>query len=225
LQQDVLRYNLVLFVTHQNLLEKNEFLRMNDDSLGSISLLFLQLRTGDRDSARLLWQRYFPRLMGLAQSVLTGRKLPLGAEDAVQEAFAKFFQRVESGKYEESLRRDDLWRILGMLTVQKARKQSKREGALKRGSGRVRNESELAIGASGGFRLDMLFLHVNTADCDIIFQEMLDQLADDLQEIAILRLMGYTNGQIKEFLNCSLRSVERRVQLIRSIWQDYSKSD
>ncbi len=183
-------------------------------------MLLVKLRAGDRDSASELWNRYFPRLKRLADSVLSVRQLPLDAEDAVQVAFWKFLTRMESGKYNEPMRRDDLWRILSKFTAQLARKQSLRENAKKRGGGQVRNESELTGGSSRGFRLDQILSNVPTADCDIIFQELLDRLEIELREIALMRLAGYSNLQIKELIGCSLRSVERRIQLIRTIWKE-----
>ncbi len=196
---------------------------MDEESLGSISLLYVRMRNGDPASARDLWDRYFPRLTNLANAVLSVRQLPLGAEDAVQEAFWKFLVRVEEGKYDDDLRRDDLWRILSKFTVQRARKQILKEKTQKRGGGRVRTESELASSSSRGFRLDAVFSDVPTADCDMIFQELLEQLGSELREIAVMRLAGYSNLQIRDFLGCSLRSVERRIQLIRSIWKEQAE--
>jgi RNA polymerase sigma factor (sigma-70 family) len=193
----------------------------SDESIGSVTLLYLQLRQGNRDSARELWERYFPRMMRLAQSVLKARQLPLDAEDAVQEAFVKFVSRVETGRYTDELHRDDLWRILSLFTIQRARKQVIHENAQKRGGGRVRNETEMSQSSSGGFRLDATLSTVAAADCDVMFDELMQQLDNELREIAMLRLAGYSNEQIKELVGGSLRSVERRAQLIRSIWRDY----
>lgn len=189
---------------------------MPEESLGSISLFFQQLQHGDRDAARPMWQRFFPRLSGLANRILSGRRLPQSAEDAVQDAFFQFFQQIERGAYPTGLRRDDLWVLLSTLTAQAARKFAVREGALKRGGGRVRRESEFGLEEKLG--LDSFLGQMATADWDLICEELLEQLDGDLREIALLRLAGYSNPQIKTLLDCSLRSVERRLQLIRTIW-------
>lgn len=194
---------------------------MQDDSIGSISQLLRMFMSGDRESVQHLWNRFFPRMMNLANMVLKERQLPAGAEDAVQEAFLKFIMQVENGHYRQQLRRDDLWRILTLFTVQTARKQMIREQAAKRGGGRVKKESELIQTTSRGFRLDGVIAKLPAADCDLLFEELLGLLDDDLKEIALLRLGGYTLQQIQTQLGCSLRSAERRIQLIRAIWREW----
>lgn len=193
---------------------------MPDESLGSISLFFQQLQEGDRGAARGVWLRFFPRLSGLARKVLNGRRLPQTSEDAVQDAFFQFFLRVERGEYRRGMRRDDLWRMLSVMTVQAARKLAIREGAQKRGAGKVFNEADIVGSQAAVGSLDEIFGTVSTAECDMICEELLQKLDDDLREIAILRLAGYTNPQIKSMLNCSLRSIERRLQLIRAHWSE-----
>lgn len=51
-------------------------------------------------------------------------------------------------------------------------------------------------------------------------RERLEYLDDDvLQEIVIRKLEGYTNREIARELDLSLRTVERKLQLIRQKWQ------
>ena len=194
---------------------------MNEDSLGSVSLLFQSLQKGDSKSATEIFARYFPRLLKLAQRVLVARSLPVEAEDTIQDTFLQFFNSVQLGSYDQSLRRDDLWRILSVITVQKARKQLGREATAKRGGGRVKPESQIVSSDSGAFRLDSQLGSLSTAEYDLIVTEMLEQLGDELREVAILRLAGYTNSEIKVLLDSSLRSIERRVQIVRATWKEY----
>ncbi|MEQ1830633.1 MAG: ECF-type sigma factor [Pirellula sp.] len=194
---------------------------MNDDSLGSITLYFRSLQKGDSQSATAIFVRYFPRLLNLAQRVLIARSLPVEAEDAVQDAFLQFFNSVQLGSYDQPLRRDDLWRILSMITIQKARKQLVRETTAKRGGGRVKLESQIGSSGSGAFRLDSQLGSLSTAEWDVIVAEMFEKLGDELREVAILRLAGYSNPEIKVLLNSSLRSIERRVQIVRATWKEY----
>ncbi len=155
----------------------------------------------------------------MARRVLEGRRLPQSDEDAVQNAFMAFFRRVERGEYRNGLRRDDLWRLLSMMTVQAARKLMIREGAEKRGGGNVKTESDIADLDFQATNLDALFGSVSTAECDMICEDLMGRLDDDQREIVILRLAGYTNLEIKSLLECSLRSIERRLQLVRAIWE------
>lgn len=52
------------------------------------------------------------------------------------------------------------------------------------------------------------------------FQLLLGRLADDrLREIALLKLEGHTHEEISARLECSVRSVNRRLTLIRRTWE------
>ena len=42
--------------------------------------------------------------------------------------------------------------------------------------------------------------------------------SEDLKRLAVLKVDGYTNEELAEILNCTRRSVQRRLQLIREIW-------
>ncbi len=78
------------------------------------------------------------------------------------------------------------------------------------------NDGETARG------LDEVFGSISTAECDLICTELIEQLDEDLRVVALLRLGGYQNTDIQELLQCSLRSVERRLHLIRAIWTEYN---
>src|SRR5262245_57745560 len=109
-----------------------------DEASGSVTGLFERLREGDAAAARGLWEHFLPRLLGLARKTLAGRPQQVAdADDAVQSAFASFYQRVERRQFPGHLDRDDLWNLLGLITVRKVRKQARREKAQKRGGGRI----------------------------------------------------------------------------------------
>ena len=51
-------------------------------------------------------------------------------------------------------------------------------------------------------------------------QRLLRLLGDgELRAVALLRMEGYTVGEIAARLKCRPRSVRRKLQLIRSIWE------
>lgn len=53
------------------------------------------------------------------------------------------------------------------------------------------------------------------------FQRLLDTLGDDeLREIALYKLEGYTNHKISAKVERSLPTIERRFRLIRHKWQE-----
>ena len=48
---------------------------------------------------------------------------------------------------------------------------------------------------------------------------LLDLLPDDqMRQIALLKMEGHGNGEVAEMLDLSLRTVERRLGLIRRLW-------
>ncbi len=54
-----------------------------------------------------------------------------------------------------------------------------------------------------------------------LYSELLGALSDDtLRRVATWKLEGYSNEEIAEKLGCSLRSVERKLALIRQQWID-----
>ena len=56
-------------------------------------------------------------------------------------------------------------------------------------------------------------------------ERRLQALADpELREIALWRLEGYSNGEIAGRLDCTERSVERKLARIRSLWTSYDDS-
>ena len=53
------------------------------------------------------------------------------------------------------------------------------------------------------------------------YEQLLEQLEDDsLREIAVMRLENYSVAEIGQQLGCSLRTVKRRLAIIRERWED-----
>jgi DNA-directed RNA polymerase specialized sigma24 family protein len=51
------------------------------------------------------------------------------------------------------------------------------------------------------------------------YQRLLERLADpDLQALAVAKMEGYTNEEMAERFDCSVRTIERRLRLIRRKW-------
>lgn len=189
-----------------------------ESGAGSITSLYQKLKAGHSDSARELWNRFFPRLLQVARRTLAGRELPVGAEDAVQVAFFQFFQRIEAGQVYGDPHRYELWKLLSIMTAQIASKQVRHEQAQKRGQGRTISESDLVDDATDTVKLDELLSTDAPPECEAICVDLLNLLPADLREVAVLRLAGYTHAEIKQITGFPIRSIERRVQIIRSSW-------
>lgn len=177
------------------------------------------VRVGDDDAAAELWRRCFPKLLAIARRSL--RCLPHrqeDAEDAAQSAMISFWKKLRRDDSSE-LDRNSMWKLLVTIATRKTRGQLRREGAQKRGAGAVLNESELMTEFSGRRTLDDVLGAVSVGDFDLACEEWLATLDDDLRPVAVLRVLGHSNQEIAVCLKCTERTVERKLRLIRDIWE------
>ncbi len=187
-------------------------------SIGSVSHWIVQLKAGDRDVAQQLWEHYFRRLVGLARSKLVGQPRASDEEDVALSAFASFCQGVEAGRFPKLDDRDDLWRLLMVITARKALRTLRDEGRLKRGGGVVvlRDIEDGVLEQVIGQEPSPEF----AAQAAEEFRRLLAALPDEpLRIIAVWRMEGHTNEEIAGKLACAPRTVERKLQVIRDLWQ------
>jgi DNA-directed RNA polymerase specialized sigma24 family protein len=193
----------------------------------SVSRWLAQLQAGDRVAAQKLWELYFQRLVGLARKKLQG--LPRRAadeEDIALSAFASFCRGAEQGRFPQLHDRDNLWRLLVTITVRKANQLAAREGCQKRGGQAVLDEAalrHLPKDQSGELGLEQLidseptpeFAAQLAEECQLLLARLENP---ELQSVAQWKMEGYTNDEIAGKLGCALRSVERKLKVIRSLW-------
>lgn len=188
------------------------------------------LKRGDEEAAQQLFEVYFRRLVGLARKKL--QALPPRVADAsgvVQSALNSFFQGVRRNAFPRLNDREDLWRLLVVITARKASHRVRDELCEKRGAGRVRGESVLNATYADDFNglAHIIDDDKQTPEMAAILNEelsrRLEQLDDDmLKEIAVLKLQDHTNAEIAERFGVVPRTVERKLQVIRTIWENES---
>lgn len=192
-----------------------------------------QLKAGDLEAATPLWTAYFCRLMGLARQKLSGNPQRVAdAEDVALSAFHSFCKGVLDDRFQKLNDRNDLWQVLAMITTRKALRQIERERALKRGGGAVRGES-VFLKADGSFitsGMSQVVAEGPAPDFQVAAEEQFDRLLDYLdqpllREIALLRLEGHSNEEIAEQIGRNVRTVERKLNLIRSLWSQETGDD
>lgn len=182
-------------------------------SHGSISGCIDQLKQGDPEAAHTLWQRYFRRLVGLARKKLgDGPRQIADEEDLALSALDSVFRRTMGGEFSRLVDRDDLWRLLGVITSRKASNLARHEGAQKRRRGAEGPDPDQVVGPGPTPEQAAQFAE----EC----QRRLDRLGDAvLRDVALWKLEDCTNDEIAERLCCDRRTVERKLRLIRAIWE------
>jgi DNA-directed RNA polymerase specialized sigma24 family protein len=195
---------------------------------GSVSRWLDPLRESDPRAAQEIWERYFDRLVRLARQKLGASRRKGGdadEEDAALSAFASFCAGAAAGKFPMLADREDLWRLLVVITARKAGAQAQRRRAKKRGG------DWHAIGAPSHGDDDLRDELAEIAGTDPSpefaaqvaeeYDRLLDRLGDDeLRRVAVMRLEGFSNDEIAARLGCALRTVARRLELIRREWMD-----
>jgi RNA polymerase sigma factor (sigma-70 family) len=186
---------------------------------GSITRCLVALKGGDRDAAEALWARYSRRLAGLARKRLgAATRRMADEEDVALSAFDSVCRRAEKGLFPRLDGRDDLWRLLVVVTLRKAMALAKREQTPRRGGGQVRVGSELSQELlSQALARDPT--PAVAAEAAEQCQHLLELLNDDaLRLVALRRLEGHTNAEIARELGCVEPTVERKLQRIRKLW-------
>ncbi len=190
---------------------------------GSVTRWLGQLKAGDPQAAQQLWERYFQRLVGLARKKLHGAKRQVAdEEDVALSAFDTFCRGAEQGRFPRLEDRDNLWNILVLLTARKAWHLVRDEGRHKRGGKVVPLADTPSPDEESG--LDQFAGQDPTpefaAQVAEEYQLLLAQLSDpELEAVAVWKMEGYTNEEIAAKLDCTLRTVERKLRIIRGLWQ------
>jgi DNA-directed RNA polymerase specialized sigma24 family protein len=193
---------------------------------GSVTEWVARLKAGDQAAAQGLWERYFHRLVLLArQRLRAAPRRVADEEDVALSAFDSFCRGAACGRFPLLTDRNSLWPLLVVITARKARDLRKRETRQKRHPGPV---------VSAGSRPEDSHTAAPTLD-ELIGREpspafaaevadecrrLLDLLGDErLRRIAQLKMEGYTDEEVARQMGCVSRTVRRRLQLIRKIWQ------
>jgi DNA-directed RNA polymerase specialized sigma24 family protein len=197
---------------------------------GSVTRLIQLLRSGDaaeRDlAARLIWRRYFHDLLELARNNLDRRiRRREDEEDVLLSMYKSFCLRQQRGEFDLA-GRDALWKLLVTITLRKAWNAAKKHGRDRRD---VAREQTIAGGddaESAHWALEQMEVAgpspAEAAVLNEALERRLEALADpELRHIALLRLEGYTSREIANQFDCTERSIERRLERIRSKWVSY----
>lgn len=180
---------------------------------GSVSHWLEGLRDGESRAAQHLWDRYFARLVPIAQARLARLNRDQSGEDIALSAIKSVMIGIQADRYPQLEDRDGLWPLLVTITARKAISEKRRQLTDKRTPNRE-------------CRFEDVQEYVGTEPTPEFATEVADQLerlaeglADpDLKRIVELKLGGHTNEEIASDLGCTTRTVTRKVSRIREEW-------
>jgi DNA-directed RNA polymerase specialized sigma24 family protein len=162
-----------------------------------------------------LWEKYFSRMVHIAFNKF-GRhpcRSP-DAEDVAISAFAHFCNDVAAGAFPWVKDRESLWPVLVTITARRAARLSRDELRLKRSARRRDDRTVHSLG---------LVSRSLPPDEAMLLEEQVEILLNDLEspllrKVAKLKMEGLTTAEVAVEANIAVRSVERKLNLIRKIW-------
>ena len=199
-------------------------------SPGSVTRWIADLKNGDCSAAQPLWERYHSRLIGLArQRLIRSAHLPGDEEDVVQIAFHRFFRGIVSGRFPRLDDRNDLWRLLVLITSRSAIDKARRNRLPVASAPTLPPDSRSIILAENETLIEEIACIEPTPDLAAEMIEQYERLLHRLDEptlrrIAVWKLEGFTNGEIAKKLSCSRRTVIRKLEIVRLIWSNESET-
>jgi RNA polymerase sigma factor (sigma-70 family) len=173
------------------------------------------------EAARQLWLRFSGRLAAEVRQRLDARIIRrAGMDDVLQSLFAGFFAAAP-GPDGPPRNRAELWRLLVHFTMCKVANTANYHRAQCRDLRREEFLGDVKAGADGSRTSDPEdFRGLDPADeasARMEFARLLDLLPDDLREVFVMRLDGYTNAQIAAQIGRVERTVELRLRTIRAL--------
>jgi DNA-directed RNA polymerase specialized sigma24 family protein len=162
------------------------------------------------DASRIqeeLVDRYMHRLAALARKKLGAMRTYEDEEDVALSVMKSFLMRAADGQFTQACDRNSLWSLLVAITLKKTASVQRRHLTKKRD---VRRNASLEEMLQAGPTDD--FLHSTIDEGNDLIRALGD---DSLRQVALLRMEGYSNEEIAGRIDRSVKTVERRLQLIR----------
>jgi DNA-directed RNA polymerase specialized sigma24 family protein len=193
-------------------------------SIGSLTLCIQNLRSPDgraRDhAAQVIWERFASRLQDLARRHLDHRiRRREDEQDILQSMYASFCMGQREGKPSPASR-EELWRLLVRITLCKVVNTVHRNYAGCRDVRRERGGHDGTPVFPGGM-LDQIDRASTDPGEKLImveeFDRLLRNLPEELRQIVVWKVDGFTNAKIAKMMGRTVRCVELKMQLIRAL--------
>lgn len=201
-----------------------------------ITELMDRVASGDPEAAQTIVEIYFEKLAARANAELGPRhRQASDGEDIALSALNVFLDGMAKGAFPRLTNRHDLRRLLVTITLRKAQEQLRHEYRQKRGQGRVRTESAFVptgaasevpgiAGVASGIGAE----REPSPEEVFAFQEERERLLAEfpegkLRQTVLLLMEGFDKHEIAEKMECSVRSVERRISDIGDLLAQHTK--
>jgi DNA-directed RNA polymerase specialized sigma24 family protein len=195
-------------------------------SLSPVMIWVSQLKDGNPAAAQQLWDTYFLRMVKVARCKLHGAPGRMAdEEDVALSAFKSFCRGALDGRFPQLQEHEDPWPLLLALTTHKAIDLLRYERRAKRGGPGQQHASPVGPEEAPVVNTGLSQLVGKEPDPQAAFQvaeecqDILDRLSDTiLRAIALWKMEGFTTQEIAAKLACTPRTIERKLQLIRRLW-------
>lgn len=176
------------------------------------------VKEGDSVAAGELWRHYFDRLVRAVRVRLGGQNRAVSdEEDIVLSVFNSFYDAAQQGRFPDLADRDSLWQVLLRMSLRKVIDKRRHDQRQRRGGEQVLH----SINTDDDNRVfHEIIGNEPTPEMVLMMHEAVEQLfshlgVGQLQELAGAKLEGYTNAELAKKFDCSERTIERRLHLIR----------
>jgi len=195
-------------------------------SVGSLTLCIHLLRSPDscqrNEAARIIWERFSSPLQSLVRRHLDSRiRRREDEEDILQSMYACLCAGQLEGKTAPASR-EELWKLMARITMCKVVNTAHRHRAARRDVRRERGDPP-DTGREGSLFPRWMLEHIARAapspEEKLIVLDELDRLlqglTEELRQIVLWKLDGFTNAEISCMIGRTPRCVELKMQLIR----------
>ena len=175
-----------------------------------------QVKCGDSVATNRIWHHYFDRLVRSVRHQLQGQNRAVSdEEDIVLSVFDSFYAAAQKGRFPDLLDRDDLWRLLLRMSARKLVDKRRHDRRQRRGG-------DVQIHSLGGDAETVIEVIGDEPSPEMVFmvKESVERFfshlrVGHLRELAVAKLEGYSNRELAQRFECSERTIERRLHLIR----------
>ncbi len=198
-----------------------------DSSSGSVTRWIRELKSGNKEALSKLWERYFPKAKQRARHHFgADSRTVRDEEDIALSVMGALFNDASLADVTD---REDLIRLLLVVTKRKVSSEKRSQKSLIRGGGKVNVVTDLS---------DLLKNFVSNREGEMAspdslavmseqYQILMDALPDDFyRDIVKLKLKGKTIQEVADDLNVVSRTIHRKLKHIQTVWiETLGKSD